>query len=436
MTIFQTAAQMTSCPYNRTVVGVGDSRFAREVYSDATLSVTKARSVLAWARDLTDQSFDHDVNNIVAEGGASSERVLELVRAQIGDIVGNNFVPAPNAKLAGVYVLNFSTNDASVGLTVAQSVAAMETVQDICIASGGLVVWMNEWPKSGAISNGKLRHLTCSAWIDAQRDVPGVIVVPTFQAMLDPTDANIVPASGYYYDGLHQNNAGGYRIAKLLVPIFERLFPPRNLKSNTNGDVYDAINHPRGILNANPMLRGSAGTTTPGAGTITGNSPDGWTLALTNGAGLTVTTTPDHSEDGLSWFKMVVSGTPTASGAVVSLLSSASVHSSISAADIIDQIMQYKIASGSTGVVQPQMEQILNGFTHRTMQRETEGSLSPSSDVFTADAVAGSMRIPAHIAGSPATGFCKPALYVYFVQNVAVTFTILIRAFGIRKVIP
>lgn len=419
MTSYLTAAQATGRPFNRSVEIYGDSRAD---YGRVNTSANKqftARSILSWLRFLTRQAFDADITNVNAAAGITSAQVLALMEA------------APDVPTCGTVVVICSTNDRNT-ITGAASIASLQAIEDLAISRGQIVVWVNEMPRDGAnaLNATQLKdHLNVVAWLSKRDSRPGVYVADVFGALVDQTNSSAAPLAGMLADGLHQNAYGAHAIASALKPVFDHLFPPRGMVSQSAADAYDAANNPRGALNANPMLAFTGGTITPpGAGSMSGTLAANYTATLTNGTGLTVTLSKVTS-GGKAWQQMAITGTPTSAGATLKIAATTSIASLLSASDLIDQTCEIEVDAGQTGINSVQMEASLNGVNRRDM------AAFNATDLWPVAALSGVQRIGPFVAGAEAVAFYKPQLSVFFLQNVAVSATIRMRALSARKVI-
>lgn len=420
MTIFQSAAQMTGRPFNNAVEVYGDSRIAYGVVDTTSNKQFTARSILGWTRFMTRHAFDHKIVNVKAAAGITSAQILALMQA------------APPIPTCGVAVVLGGTNDWNTITDSAVTIANLKAIEDLAISRGQILIWLNETPRDGAnaLNATQLRnHLNVVNWIRNRATVPGVYVAESFGALVDPASGSAASLTGRLADGLHPNAYGAHAIASALVPIFNVLFPPRNLLCQTAADAYDATNNPRGVLNANPMMTGTGGTVTaPGAGSLSGPLASNWTATLTNGTGLTVALSKVTS-GGKDWQQIAISGTPTVAGSVARIAASASIASSISAADVIDQVCEVEVDANQTGINAIQLEASLSAVNRRDMAAYN------ATDLWPVAALSGVQRIGPFVAGAEAVAFYKPQVSIYLLQNVAVSATIRLRALSARKVI-
>jgi hypothetical protein len=417
MTTF-TAAQMTGRPFNSRVEVYGDSRMFYGMLNTSANKQLTTRSFLDWCRFLSNQAFDHDISDIYATAGITSDQVLALMQAN------------PAGAIAGTAIVLCSTNDRNTQNS-AWSIGYLQQIQALAIQRGQVMIWLNEMPRGGgnALTATQLKdHLNVIRWINQQASVPGVYVVNSFGALVDVTDAAAAPLANMLADGLHQNGRGCYTIATSLLPLINYLFPARDLRCNTPADAYDATNNPRGVLNANPLMTGTGGTiNAPGAGAMSGSLAANYAATLMNGTGLTVTLTANVSSNGKTWQQIGITGTPTSAGAKLTLASIAAITASVSVGDTVDQLMEMEVDTAQTGLNSISLEAGLNAMNRRDM------AVYDVTDLYPAVALAGTQRIGPFLLGAEAS-FFKTQMSVYLLQNVAASFTVRVRGLAARKV--
>ena len=420
MTSYLSAAQATGRPFNQKVQIFGDSRVDYGRVNTSSNKQFTARSIMSWLRFLTKQSFDIDIADVHAAAGITSAQVLALMQAE------------PSIPDCGTVVVLCATNDWNTITDSAVTIATLKQIEDLAISRGQIIVWINELPRDGAnaLSATQLKnHLNVVMWLSQRGSRAGVYVADAFGAVVDQTNSSAAPLASMLSDGLHQNGFGAHTIASTLKPIFDYLFAPRNLLSRTAAESYDATNNPRGALNTNPMMGFTGGTiTAPGAGSMSGSLAANYTATLTNGTGLTVTLSKVTS-GGKAWQQMAITGTPTSAGATLKIAATTSIASLVSASDTIDQTCEVEVDAGQTGLNSVQMEASLSGLNRRDLAAYN------ATDLFPNVALSGVQRIGPFVAGAEAVGFYKPQLSVFFLQNVAVSATIRMRALCARKVI-
>lgn len=121
-------------------------------------------------------------------------------------------------------------------------------------------------------------------WIFAfARANPWLIVADTYGATIDPSSTAYKMLGVATDDGLHKSTAGGYLEGIAVWNALKPMLMARTGRVSSNADsrlVYAGSNQ----MIPNPMLLGTAGVATPGAGTITGTVPDQWTVNNIAGA--------------------------------------------------------------------------------------------------------------------------------------------------------
>ena len=410
-------------PTNTRVIVVGDSRSENGKQIDASNVSAVARGILPWAKYRTYQRFDHDIGDIYATTGFTTQQII------------NTWLTPAVASPAGLAVVLASTNDRTALLPAETSIANLTTIRDALLASGKIVVFICETPRGGAfvLASPQIQYMQrVRQWCLQQTTTPRVYVVDPWPVLADPASATGANLSTYFADDLHPNQYGAYYGYTGLVTLFNYLYPPRNILPATNSDVYDATNNPGGVLSANPMTQGTGGTVTaPGAGTMTGTAANSHTATLTNGTGLTVTL-DSVTTAGKTWQRIVVSGTPTSAGANVTFTLPSVAASNFTIGDTIDSFVEVEMDANQTGMNRYTMTISDNGAAGGAKSRRDLERVS-TTDIMPTDALAGVMRGSAFaITGS---GSVVPSVTFGFIQNVAVSATIRFRCLGIRKVI-
>lgn len=412
-------AAMTNRPANRIVSFYGDSRVSNGILVAGTNYSITARSIIGWARDLAKQSFIFDIGNVHAFGGANSEQVLALLRADI------------DADPAGTVAVLCGTNDRATPYQWAASrtIDALEAIEALILDRGKLCLWLTEMPRGGsnALSGADLAaHLSVVRWLNGRRAVPGVHVVDTFTPLTDLASATAAPLTNMMgSDGLHPAPIGAYTAGLAIKAKMDTLFSSNPELALGAADLYDATNNPRGSLNANPMMTGTGGTVNNGAATVTNNgAAANWTIDFLNATGLSCTLAK-VSSGGKDWQQFTLSGTPTAASPSIRIASTASISSSIALGDLIEQTGEAEINASQTGVLSIQMEAILSSMNRRDMHSDVN---------WPADALSMSHKIGPVAASAFETGFYKPNYTIVLAQNVAVSAVIRVRALAARKV--
>ena len=202
---------------------------------------------------------------------------------------------------------------------------------------------LNEW-----IANYVAAHSNC--WL-----------IDQFSALVSPTDTSGYMVSANSDDtvgtpGLHSTATGARVVGALIAAIFNAngVFDS-NIHASSYIDSYDYDTNSRNRI-SNPLMLGSGGSTSPGAGTtIVGTVvPQNWTVASLAGTSTTTVTTPARtvSNDGDvigNNCRMSIAG--AAAGELISLRSG-SISSRFAQGDLIvgEAFVRVSSASGLKGV--------------------------------------------------------------------------------------
>lgn len=251
---------------------LGDSR--TDMVSDNTSTITQfaANGYFTWTRFLAGQRiyFDDTLNFGVS-----------------GDTIALCAARVPNVIASGVSrcVVLIGTND--LAITPIATMIDQWTNQIILpLQRGGIQpIVMLEYPRIGISSlalgvknqfNNYIRRFAQS-----QFGVPQsvrCILIDTQDYMEDYSGAAGSALSGRLYDGTHPSMIGGYWLGKSIADVINQLYPPIRF-SCSPADLYDATLNPRGALNANPALLGTAGLLVANTGvTPTGTVATGFKL--------------------------------------------------------------------------------------------------------------------------------------------------------------
>lgn len=261
---------ITSRDHENAIAILGDS--ISDMVSDNTSAITQfaANGYLTWARFLSGQRFyfDDTINfgvsgNTIAQ---AKERVPDIIASGVSRCV-----------------VLIGTNDIAV-TPVADMISEWRDEIILPLQRAGIQpIILPVWPKIGITSaalgtknqfNDYLRRFAQS-----QAAMPGAVraVVVDAQDYLE----NYAGAAGSaiadrLYDGTHPSMIGAYWAGKALADVISQIYPPAKYQCSP-ADLYDATNNPRGALNANPSLLGTAGLLVNSAGvTPTGQVATGY----------------------------------------------------------------------------------------------------------------------------------------------------------------
>lgn len=420
-------------PSRQLIATAGDSRPASAVKNDGGVVLGyRMEGFPAWLRQITRQRFSFPLANSFAVGASTTN---DLVATQLPQVLASN---------ASSVLLLTSTNDRTAtnpAISYQQTIANLETFISQVTAAGKNVDIIAELPRGGAggsrlAGTALTDHLRVHRWLQRQAHRPLVTVTDLFAAFLaDPLTASgvsVIDVNNLLcQDNLHPGGRGAHQIAKALQPIYEARFPAVDILPQSNGDLWSADN-PSGSLTPNPMMAGTSGTVTaPGAGTLTGTcagtvSGDG-RVRLTNGTGLTVAASV-VTAGGKRWQQFVISGTPTSAGALVEFNHFATY--SVDAGDTVEAVAEYEVDAGQTGINAIQLLVTTIGGTNTYV----DGQVAGATTNFPVEAVSGVLNTPAFVSPASGTG-TTDTVQVAFIQNVAVSATVRVRALSVRKVI-
>lgn len=227
-----------------------------------------------------------------------------------GDNSENLLIRTPQALAYGDFsavVILIGTNDnVSTPAMVSASFSNIKKTIDLCLAKPGVErVYVGEiFPrKDSTVAVSRYSGLL-SAQVQAYcKTKQGVRFWLTTEALSDPTALPITLMSGAYHtDNLHLNPFGAYRAAIDLVKSISYDYMPERVRKGYV-DLYDSTLQ-LGAWNANPNLKGTAGTVVANNG-VTGTCPDSWNISRI-ATTQTCATSFENDVNGGSWFTMTV----------------------------------------------------------------------------------------------------------------------------------
>lgn len=226
-------------------------------------------------------------------------------------------------------------------------VSNIQGIAQLALAAGARDVHINEiFPNTNFTANAQ-KYTTLAmnlvrAWA---RNQPNIKFVSAFDNMIDTSAVALTKRTGVFDpDSLHLVPFGGYTAAWADVQEYRRDYVPHKERHNIS-DAWDTTLQ-TGAWNANPNLRGTAGTVTGGAG-ITGTVPDGYSMQRAGGANQLVTTSfksaksVDPTDNGIDWFWMAFSvGT---AGESHTLTRNIAVPAGVAIGDSVKMVMEFCI---------------------------------------------------------------------------------------------
>lgn len=262
---------------------LGDS--ISDMVSDNTSAITQfaANGYLTWARFLSGQRFYFDDT---LNFGVSGNTIAQA-KARVPSIIASGVSRC---------IVLIGTND----LAITSVVAMIEDWRDNIILplqrAGIQPIIMPIWPRIGisavalGVKNQFNDHLRRFA--QSQSSISGTIramVVDVQDYFEDYAAASGSALADRLYDGTHPSMIGAYWAGKALADVINQIYAPWKFQCSP-ADLYDAANNPRGILNANPGLLGTAGLLVNNAGvTPTGQVATGFKLYRGTGTSASLT---------------------------------------------------------------------------------------------------------------------------------------------------
>jgi lysophospholipase L1-like esterase len=254
------------------IAALGDSR--TDMVSDNTPSITQfaANGYLTWARFLSGQRFYFD--DTVNFGVSGDTIAMAAVR-----------VPAVIASGVSRCFVLIGTNDIAV-TPIAQMIDEWTNQIITPLQRGGVQpIVILEYPKIGitALALGAKNQFNdyMRRFAQSQFSLPAAvrcIFIDLQDVMENYAGGTGSALADRLYDGTHPSMVGAYWMGKTIADVINQTYPPMRFPCSP-ADLYNADTNPRGILNANPALLGTAGLLVNSAGvTPTGQVATGYKL--------------------------------------------------------------------------------------------------------------------------------------------------------------
>jgi hypothetical protein len=338
----------------------GDSRGQRN--SSASALATRLHSY-GWAhhaRALMRQSVDFPVATNCAIGGSTTNDILGRIDTSIATWLANNVT---------FVVLFMSRNDRAAtapvmtanGSPTNDSITNMKEIERRILKAGIIVIWMTDIPPTDAAAAGApvftanqvAEHHACINWQRSRRFKRNVFVCDLSQYGWLTTSTLGYAITGFLPDHTHPGQEASTRHGQALARLLATLFPVVDLRPYVSISAgYNATYNPGGILNANPLTNGTAGTITASTGSCTGEVADNHTVQHLNCDGVTTVCSKEVivNSFGISenWQKLVITGTPTASAPSVEWQNNVGV-ANVVPDDVIEAYCEYDAPAGNTG---------------------------------------------------------------------------------------
>lgn len=251
---------------------LGDS--ITDMVSDNTSAINQfaANGYLTWARFLSNQRFFFDDS---LNFGVSGNTIAQA-KARVPNVIASGVTRC---------IVLIGTND----LAVTSVTSMVDDWRDNIILplqrAGIQPIIMPIWPRIGisaaalGVKNQFNDYLRRFAQSQASlSSAVRAMIVDVQDYFEDYAAATGSALADRLYDGTHPSMIGAYWAGKALADVINQLYPPASHQCSP-ADLYDATNNPRGILNANPGLLGTAGLLVANTGvTPTGQVATGFKL--------------------------------------------------------------------------------------------------------------------------------------------------------------
>lgn len=340
--------------------GEGDSRWQRNSSVSALATRFHSYGPARYARAKMRQSVDFPVEANCAIGGSTTNDILARAPASIATMLaaGCTFV-----------VLFMSRNDRAStnpvmtanGSPTNDSLTNMAEIERLYLKAGLMVIWMTDIPPTDAAAAGApvfttakiAEHHACINWQRSRRFQRNVYVCDLTQYGWLTTSTLGYAIPNWLSDHTHQSQEAATRAGESLAALLAKIFPVVDLRPYVNiSAAYNATSNPGGVINANPLTAGSAGTITASTGTCTGSVADSHTVQHIQCTGITTVCSKEDIVNAAgiteTWQKLVITGTPTESAPSVEFQNNVGV-ANLAAGDVIEAYSEYDAPAGNTG---------------------------------------------------------------------------------------
>jgi lysophospholipase L1-like esterase len=298
------------------------------------------------------QCIDLPVTTNCAIGGSTTADVLARIDTSITTWITNG---------ATFAVLFMSRNDRPAGMTVAQSISNMLEIERRIKKAGLVVIWMTDIPPTDAAAAGSpvfsasqvQEHHACINWQRSRRFERNVFVCDTTQYGWSQTSAYGYAITNWLSDHTHPSQEAATRYGEALAALLKTIFPVFSLRPYVNVTAaYNATYNPGGIINANPLTTGTAGTIIASTGTCTGVVADSHSVQHLNCTGVTTICSKEDIVNAAgiteTWQKLVITGTPTDASPSVEFQNNVGVANLVGG-NVIEAYCEYDAPAGNTG---------------------------------------------------------------------------------------
>lgn len=314
---------------NFLIGSLGDSRMNNAGHDGTSENV----GPLHFACVLAEQRLSFRTKYNFSVGGINSQ-----------DIIDTYLTPACESEPSSFLVLT-GTND-RVNMTVAQTIANIETIVSRLIEAGKDVYLLAELPRGNSsyptyrLSAAQLKaHYEVREWILSQTGRPNLYVIDAFSRVGVRTSTTGDIRLDCTIDGLHPNTLCSYEIGDEIAKAIKANYP-------VAPSILPAQNYVGGVwLTANPMLDGTGGTFGVGG---SGSMAAGFSA----GHGSTVGGITQLYSKTTEGYQQIVLGGTAASGSnpQLDLLRQTGLQSIIPAGTYVEAIAEIQAMSGITNI--------------------------------------------------------------------------------------
>lgn len=333
----------------------GDSRGQRNSSASALATRFHSYGWVHHVRALMRQSIDFPVTANCAIGGSRTIDVLARLPASIAtwQSLGVTFV-----------TLFMSRNDrasTSPVMSAQDSIDTMEEIERQILRAGFMVIWITDIPPTDAAAAGApvfttakiAEHHACIAWQRSRRYQRNVLVCDTTRYGWLTTSTLGYAIPGWLSDHTHESQESATRTGQAMATLAATVWPVVEERPYVNlSAAYNATSNPGGIINANPLTTGTAGTITASTGTCTGSVADSHTVQHIQCTGITTVCSKEDIVNAAgiteTWQKLVITGTPTESAPSVEFQNNVGV-ANLTGGDVIEAYSEYDAPAGNTG---------------------------------------------------------------------------------------
>ena len=322
---------------NGRMMTIGDSRMDQGVEVVSGVYQKKNIGLQYWLPFVTRQKVRCSPSNDFGVAGTRTDEILAALPA----------ILASNDE--DIVVGIGGTNDRAAGMTAAQTIDNLAAIFQLLYDAGRWVIWFAEMPRGDSshtdnrLTSPQLDyHMQVADWLRRQHSPQDrLYIADIWPVIADPASTVGDAAAGWLRDGLHPAAKCGYQLALAAKPAVDLWLPSAPTVVSTNSDIYSA-NNPRGCLNANPCLDGSAGThSTPTAGS-SGAMPTGYASNIASAAaGITMVYSTEVI-NGITWRKIVLGGRPAAAGAV-DFLRVTGLHTNVVEGELLEVVAEIRL---------------------------------------------------------------------------------------------